>query len=104
MTRREAEPMEKNRARREKIAAGAVTLLGAWVGVAVGGCGGVSGIPIDQTATRIADTICPKAYMCCTADELGMNGSAGTDVATCESMTKSNYQAILATLQSSVDQ
>jgi hypothetical protein len=86
------------------VTAGAVTLLGAWVGVAAGGCGGVSGIPIDQTATRIANTVCPKAYMCCTADELGMNGEAGTDVATCESMTKSNYQSILSVLQGSVDQ
>jgi hypothetical protein len=99
------EPMERNRARgRKTVTARAVTLLGAWMGVAAGGCGGVSGIPIDATATRIADTVCPKAYSCCTPDELGMNGEAGPDVASCESMTKSNYQGILSTLQSSVDQ
>jgi hypothetical protein len=97
--------METNRARsRKAVTAGAVTLLGAWMGVAAGGCGGVSGIPVDDTATRIANTVCPKAYMCCTATELGMNSEAGTDVATCESMTKQNYQNILNTLQSSVDQ
>jgi len=97
--------METNSARSWKaITAGAVTLLGAWMGVAAGGCGSVSGIPIDETATRIANTVCPKAYMCCTADELGMNGEAGTDVASCESMTKANYQTVLSVLQGSVDQ
>ena len=89
---------------RKTVIAGAVTLLGAWMGVAAGGCGGVSGIPVDDTATRIANTVCPKAYVCCTPDELGMNAEAGTDVASCESMTKSNYQNVLATLQASVDQ
>ena len=86
---------------RKTVIAGAVTLLGAWMGA---GCGSVSGIPIDETATRIADTVCPKAYQCCTPDELGMNSEAGTDVASCESMTKSNYQNVLATLQASVNQ
>jgi hypothetical protein len=104
MSRREGEPMQTNSARTRKTVTGVVTLLGAWMGVAAGGCGGVSGIPVDETATRIANTVCPKAYMCCTADELGMNGSAGTDVASCESMTKSNFQFELQTLQSSVDQ
>jgi hypothetical protein len=105
MSWREGEPMETNGARsRKTITAGAVTLLGVFGGIAAGGCGSVSGIPIDDTSTRIANTVCPKAYQCCTADELGMNGSAGTDVATCESMTKSNYQNVLATLQASVDQ
>ncbi len=68
------------------------------------GCGGVSGIPVDQTATRIANTICPKAWMCCTADQLSSNSGAGTDVASCESATTQNYQNILSGLQASVDQ
>jgi hypothetical protein len=104
MSRREGEPMKMNGARGRKTVTGVVAVLGAWMGVAAGGCGSVSGIPIDETATRIANTVCPKAYMCCTADELGMNGSAGTDVASCESMTKSNYTNILSTLQYSVNQ
>jgi hypothetical protein len=104
MSRREGEPMQTNSARTQKTVTGVVTLLGAWMGVAAAGCGGVSGIPIDETATRIANTVCPKAYMCCTADELGMNGEAGTDVASCESMTKANYQTVLSVLQGSVDQ
>lgn len=79
--------------------AGLVILVGS------SGCGSVSGIPVDQTATRIANTICPKAYTCCTADELAMNmDQAGTDVASCESNTTMAYQNILSTLQSSVDQ
>jgi hypothetical protein len=96
--------METNGARKGKTITGtAVGLLAVWAGLSAGGCGGVSGIPVDETATRIAAAVCPKAYMCCTADELGMNSEAGTDVASCESMTKSNYVNILNTVQSSVD-
>jgi hypothetical protein len=85
--------------------AGAAALCAVWAGLAAVGCGGVSGIPINETATRIADTVCPKAYTCCTADELAMNsGQAGTDVASCESDTTSTYQSMLATLQNSVNQ
>jgi hypothetical protein len=106
MSHREGDAMGTNATRSHKtVTAGAVALLGAWAGLASAGCGGVSGIPIDETATRIANTVCPKAYMCCTADELAMNsGQAGTDVASCESDTKSNYQNVLSALQSSVDQ
>src|SRR6185312_6390294 len=68
------------------------------------GCGGVSGLPIHEASTRVANTVCRKAWMCCTADQLSSNGAAGTDVASCETATKQNYQNVLATLQSSVDQ
>jgi hypothetical protein len=105
MSHREGDAMGTNATRSHKtVTAGAVALLGIWAGLASAGCGGVSGIPIDETATRIANTVCPKAYMCCTADELAMNGSAGTDVATCESMTTQNYQGELQLLQNSVNQ
>src|SRR5690348_14770023 len=104
MSRREGEPMQMNSARTRKTVTGVVTLLGAWMGAAAGGCGSVSGIPVEETATRIANTVCPKAYMCCTADELAMNQSeAGTDVASCEADTKSAYTDILSTLQYSVN-
>lgn len=78
--------------------------LGLALALALAGCGGVSGIPIDETSTRIADTVCPKAWMCCTASQLSNNSNAGTDVASCETATKQNYQNILGTLQTSVDQ
>lgn len=68
------------------------------------GCGNVSGIPVDQTATRIANTICPKAYMCCTADQLSSNGAAGADVTSCEVDSKSNYVNVLQGVQASIDQ
>ncbi len=72
--------------------------------LALAGCGGVSGIPIDQTATRIADAVCPKAWSCCTADQLSGNTAAGTDVASCEAQTTSNYQSQLSVVQASVNQ
>jgi hypothetical protein len=97
--------MGTNAMRGNKTVIRAGALLAACTGLAAAGCGGVSGIPIDETATRIANTVCPKAYQCCTPDELAMNmDQAGTDVASCESGTKSAYQNILSTLQSSVDQ
>jgi hypothetical protein len=69
------------------------------------GCGGVSGsIPVDQTATRIANTICPKAWMCCTADQLSNNSAAGTSEEDCITQTTSSYQNQLSTLQFSVNQ
>jgi hypothetical protein len=79
-------------------------IVGAALLAALAGCGGVSGIPVDETATRIANTVCPKAYMCCTADQLSQNSAAGTDVASCETATKQNYVNVLGTLQASVNQ
>jgi uncharacterized protein (TIGR03382 family) len=93
---------------RRRLCAGAV--LAGWTGLVtlallLTGCGGVSGIPIDETSTRIADTVCPKAYMCCTSDQLAMNeAQAGTDVASCETATKQSYQSLLGTLQASMNQ
>jgi hypothetical protein len=66
-------------------------------------CGNVSGIPVDQTATRIANAVCPKAWMCCTADQLMSNSAAGSDVASCETATADNYKTVLSGLQASVD-
>ena len=68
------------------------------------GCGNVGGIPVDETATRIANTICPKAWMCCTADQLMSNSAAGTTEQDCITQTTSSYQNQLSTLQSSIDQ
>lgn len=98
--------MDTSRARARTTVTGVVTLLGAWMGAAAGGgCGSVSGIPVEETATRIANTVCPKAYVCCTPDQLAMNSNeAGTDVASCEADTKSAYVNILSTLQYSVNQ
>lgn len=71
---------------------------------ALGGCGGVHGIPIGSTATQIAQTVCPQAYKCCTPSQLSNNGQAGTDEASCETMTTSAYESDLETIQASQDQ
>jgi hypothetical protein len=83
------------------VSTGLVGLVGV---VGLPGCGAVSGIPIDQTATRIANAICPKAWMCCTADQLMSNSAAGTSEQDCVTQTTDNYKNQLSGLQLSVDQ
>jgi hypothetical protein len=89
-----------------RIVSGAIgTGLVGFVGlVGLPGCGNVGGIPVDQTATRIANTICPKAWMCCSADQLSSNSAAGTSEQDCIAQTTTSYQNQLSTLQLSVDQ
>ena len=89
-----------------RIVSGAIgTGLVGLVGLAgLSGCGNVGGIPVDQTATRIANTICPKAWMCCTADQLSSNSAAGTSEQDCITQTTTSYKNQLSTLQASIDQ
>ena len=94
----------------------AVTLLTTAL---VAGCGSVHGIPIDETAREIAEAVCPKAWSCCTIDQLMDNASSGADVATatqtcttdvapceraCETQTAEDFRHQLADIQRSVDQ
>jgi hypothetical protein len=70
------------------------------------GCGSVdhaSGVPIDQAAREISQTICPKAYSCCTAGQLSGNSNAGTDEPSCEQKTQQGYQGQLDAVQTSQD-
>jgi hypothetical protein len=82
----------------------AITPLSLTALAALAGCGGVHGIPIGSTATQIAQTVCPQAYKCCTQSQLSNNGQAGTDEASCETMTTSAYESDLETIQASQDQ
>ena len=84
------------------VAASAALTVAALAALA--GCGGVHGIPIGGTATQIAQTVCPKAYQCCTQSQLSGNGQAGTDEASCETMTTSAFESDLETIQASQDQ
>ena len=65
------------------------------------GCGGVDAIPIDKTAKDFADAICPKAYSCCTADQLSSNDAAGMSEAECKTLTADNFTTLLQGLQNS---
>jgi len=65
------------------------------------GCGGVDAIPIDKTAKDFADAICPKAYSCCTADQLASNDAAGKSEAECKTLTADNFTGLLQGLQNS---
>jgi hypothetical protein len=90
----------------ERNVSGAVcpALVVAIVLGGLSGCGNVGGIPVDQTASRIAETVCPKAWMCCTADQLMSNAAAGTSEQDCITQTTAHYQSYLSTLQASVSQ
>ena len=95
--------MRSTGARFGRIVSGAIgAVLVALVGLP--GCGKVGGIPVDETASRIANTICPKAWMCCTADQLSSNSAAGTSEQDCITQTTSSYKNQLSTLQVSIDQ
>jgi hypothetical protein len=101
--------MRSSRAEFGRIVSGAVrTGLGVLVATSflggLPGCGNVGGIPVDQTATRIANTICPKAWMCCTGDQLSSNSAAGISEQDCITQTTASYKSQLSTLQFSVDQ
>ena len=69
--------------------------------VALAGCGGVSGIPIEKTATDFAQAICPNAYKCCTMDQLMGNEAAGTTEPECEMKTAANFRQSLQNMQNS---
>ena len=74
------------------------------IGLTVGllGCGSVSGIPIEKTSTDFAKAICPKAYDCCTTEQLmGNKDLAGTTEAECEDLTAQNFRKRLNTMQDS---
>jgi len=76
-------------------------LTGSVLTVAVLGCGGVSGIPIEKTATDFAKAICSAAYKCCTAETLMGNASAGMTEAECEMKTATDFRNQLQIMQSS---
>jgi hypothetical protein len=68
---------------------------------AILGCGGVSGIPIEKTATDFSKAICSSAYKCCTPDTLMGNDAAGMSEAECETKTATNFRSQLQTMQDS---
>jgi uncharacterized protein (TIGR03382 family) len=76
-------------------------LTGSVLTVAVLGCGGVSGIPIEKTATDFAHAICDAAYKCCTPETLMGNASAGMSEAECEMKTAQDFRNTLQNMQNS---
>ncbi|HXU02660.1 MAG TPA: hypothetical protein VN903_16965 [Polyangia bacterium] len=76
-------------------------LTGSVLAVAVLGCGGVSGIPIEKTATDFAHVICDAAYKCCTPETLMGNDAAGMSEPECEMKTAQNFRNQLQNMQNS---
>jgi len=76
-------------------------LTGSVLTVAVLGCGGVRGIPIEKTSTDFAKAICSAAYKCCTAETLMGNASAGMTEAECEMKTATDFRNQLQNMQNS---
>src|SRR5262245_33049406 len=74
---------------------------GGLLSAALLGCGGVDAIPIDKTAKDFAEAICPKAYSCCTAEQLMDNDAAGTSEVECKMLTEDNFRNFLQGLQNS---
>jgi len=73
------------------------------LGFAGGGCEGSKpfGPKATPTAAEVAQTICSKAYLCCSAAQLMGNDMAGTTEAECESKTATSYQNQIATISAS---
>ena len=88
---------------RWSAAAGAA--VSAMFGVA--GCGQVTpadpgaGVALNAAPDDIAQTVCPKAYSCCTASELMGNDLAGTDEASCEVATAKSFVDQLSAVEDS---
>jgi hypothetical protein len=61
----------------------------------------VPGLAPDLAPKALAQSICPAAYRCCSADQLMDNEQAGTDVASCEMATEKAYQGQVASITSS---
>lgn len=76
-------------------------LTGFVVTLALAGCGSVSGIPIDKTATDFAQAICSNAYKCCSMDQLMNNSAAGMTEPECEMKTAANFRGQLQNMQNS---
>ncbi len=76
-------------------------LTGSGLALALLGCGGVDGIPIEKTATDFAQAICPKAYSCCSMEQLMGNNLAGMTEPECEDKTTANFRSQMQTMQSS---
>jgi hypothetical protein len=77
------------------------TVLTGAVVAAFLGCGGVTGIPIEKTATEFSKAICDAAYKCCTPETLMGNAAAGKTEAECEANTAQNFRNSLQNMQNS---
>jgi hypothetical protein len=67
------------------------------------GCGGCEG-PLDDAAARIAEAVCPKAWECCTAEQMAENSFAGTDVESCKELTEEGFSDHVARIEESIDE
>jgi hypothetical protein len=77
-------------------------LTGAVLAAGLAGCGEVDGIPIEKTSTDFAKAICPKAYDCCTPEQLMPNKDlAGTTEPECEVKTADHFRSRMQTMQAS---
>jgi len=93
---------------RARIARPALLRGAAWVavvafGIAAAGCDDSKpfGPKATPTAAEVAQTICSKAYLCCSAAQLMGNQTAGTSEAECESKTAMSYQNQIAAVSAS---
>jgi MYXO-CTERM domain-containing protein len=74
-------------------------VVGSFIPVVLLGCAKEGDIAIDATASDFAKAICPKAYDCCTTDELKGNAAAGASESECETNTAGNIRNQLLAIQ-----
>jgi hypothetical protein len=87
----------------DNVAWGGSVMVGL-LGLALGGCGEVHNIPVDQTAEDLAAAVCTKAYDCCSQEQLmGNMDLTGATEGECEVKSADNFRGTLQGVQFSVD-
>ena len=61
------------------------------------------GVPFGDGPQQIAETVCPKAYECCTGAELMQNTIAGSDVESCEEKTLDSFENNFDDFEEAID-
>jgi hypothetical protein len=59
------------------------------------------GVSLAEAPQQIAKAVCPRAYECCTQNQLMNNDLAGTDPASCEAKTTEGFRNNLQTVANS---
>ena len=99
-------PAARRKARsRARMFVWAASVATVALGIAGAGCEGSKpfGPKATPSSAEVAETICSKAYLCCSAAQLMGNQTAGTSEAECENKTATAYQNQIEAVSASED-